>query len=232
MAKDKSEMRKMLILVVTTLFYIAFIITNLSTEDISYRWGIISLVLSIVSFVFLLGFGNLKKYAKKPSRKLWLLQKDWVLDLIIGIIVGGAIYFVMILVPTFSLAVPTTPQSLIFPEPFSVVGQVLTSVISAPLVEEVFFRTALFGLLFVIIGFGFWTSTILSSLGFAFYHIYAYAGEISLSAIISVQTDFFVAFVVGVLICIANYYRGSVSTGMGIHGTLNGLLTFLSVVEF
>ena len=89
-------------------------------------------------------------------------------------------------------------------------GSVLSSVILAPLCEEVVFRGVLFGVLWNRIGF--WPSAVLSSLVFSFVHYYDIGGSIGV-------------FGIGLIACLLYRQTRSLWSPILMHAVYNGLIT-------
>lgn len=210
----KDESRRLIVTLILTLFFLVFILFN-----VTYQAGLFFIILNSVSLLVVFFWDKIPK--KHPERKLFSFEKDWVLDFAIGIGIGIVLFLVMNNIPGLSIAAPSLPASAAFPEPLATAGQYTVLAGAAPIVEELAFRTVLFGLLFVVIGMTFFWSAVLSSAAFSLYHINAYAGELAIDPILSISGAFFSAFLVGFLLCYINKWRGSVSTSTGAHGALN-----------
>jgi len=218
MVKIDEERRRLIISLLLTLFFMAFILIN-----VTYKAGFIYLVLNMISLIVVIFWEQLPK--KKPNRKMFSFEKDWWLDLLIGIGIGAGILLLMSILPGFVIATPSMPSAAAFPEPLATAGQWITVVGAAPLVEEIAFRSVLFAIFFIVIGLSFFWSSLIDSAVFSLYHINSYAGEIAINPILAVSGAFISAFLISMLICYVNRWRGSVSTGMGVHGTINGGIT-------
>jgi len=218
MVKMDEERKRMVVALLLILFFMAFILIN-----VTYKAGFIFLILSMISLVIVIFWDEIPK--KYPNRKMFSFEKDWFSDFLIGIFVGIGVLFLMKLLPGFAIAVPEYPAASAFPETFATAGQWLTVVGAAPLVEEIAFRGVLFAILFIVIGLSFFWSTLISSFIFSLFHINAYAGVIELSPILAMSGAFITAFLVAILFCYLDKWRGSISTSIGSHAALNGGIT-------
>ena len=220
MAKtNKEDKKRLIVALLLTAFYLGFILVN-----VNYLGGVIFMALDIFSLFVILNWEKIPK--KEPNRGYFAFEKDWILDLFIGAIIGVVVYATIKVIPGLSLVAPTTPSSAFsaFPKTFATIGQWLNDVGGAPMVEEVAFRSILFGILYSVIGLSFFISAISSSVIFSLYHINRYAGEIALNPILSNQGAFVTAFLVGLLFCYVNKWRGSVTTSMGAHAMFNTII--------
>lgn len=213
--KHSKERTRLIITLLLTLFFMAFILIN-----VTYQAGLIYLIMSMISLFIIIFWEQLPK--KKPNRKMFSFQDDWIRDLVWGIGIGIVLLFLMSIIPSFAIVTPTLPNAQAFPEPLATTGQYMTVVVASPLVEEISFRIVLFAILFIVIGLSFFWSTLISSAVFSLYHIQSYAGELAINPILSVSGAFLSAFIIAVLICYVNKWRGSATAGMGVHGTING----------
>ena len=82
------------------------------------------------------------------------------------------------------------------------------------------------------LGLNFHIANIIKSVIFGVYHIKAYAGEISTSAIMSVSSTFITAIVVGILAGYLVKWRKSLTASIGLHMCLNALLLLGLVIVF
>lgn len=221
--EEKKERNRLIITLLLTLFFMGFILIN-----VAYQAGMVYLVLSMISLIIVIFWEQIPK--SRPERKMFSFEKDWILDLIIGIGIGIGLIVIMSVVPGFAIASPKLPSAAAFPEPLATAGQYITVVGAAPLVEEIAFRSVLFAILYVVIGISFFWATMVNSAAFSLYHINAYAGEIAISPILAVAGALISAFLISILICYINRWRGSVTTGMGTHGTVNGYLTATQLI--
>lgn len=220
----KNERRRLITAVILIMFFLAFVLFN-----IEYKTGALYMVLLGISFLTLIFWDKIPK--KRPDRKMFSFQKDWKKDGLIGIGIGLGVLFLFSAIPGLSLAVPSAPQSIAFPEPLATAGQWTTVVGVASLTEEVAFRTTLFAILFIVMGLSFFYSAVLSSAFFSIFHTKAYAGVLALDPILAVSGAFVSAFLVAMLFCYVNKFRGSVSTSIGAHGSINaGLLATKFIV--
>ena len=238
MVRVNVEIRRLLVLVLFTIIFLTWVFINLAGRDVSYLTGAIFLGLSVFSFIFLLGWDNVKKISKNPKHKLNGLDDNWLGDFLIrGIPVGILIMAIVGIFPAFTLFAPDLPASSVFSSDSSIgffvsVGQFLVVSVISPIVEEVFFRVVIFALFFTIIGFGFWITSIITSAIFSAYHIYVYAGELSWTAISAVQSNFISAFLFGMVACILIKWTGSVSSSIGMHGTVNTIIDLPQMIAF
>jgi len=213
--KDKNKRRRLITSIILTIFFLGFILFN-----VAYDAGILYLTLSVISLLIVMFWEKIPK--RRPERKLFSFQKDWFWDFMIGIGVGFGVLFIMSIVPGLSIAGPSLPSAGAFPAPFASAGQWLVITAAAPLAEEAAFRTVLFAVFFVVIGFSFFWSAVISSLAFSLYHIKSYAGEIALNPVLAVSGALLSAFLIGILFCYINKWRGSITTSLGAHSSING----------
>jgi len=212
----KKDRRRLIIAILLIFFYLLFVLFNVQGE---YDAGILYISLLTICFLIIINWDKIPK--KRPERKLLGFQKGWVIDLIVGISLGIVFLVVMSVVPGFIIAAPQAPQASAFPQGLSAVGQFLTVVGAASMVEEIAFRTVLFAILWIVLGISFFWAAFHSSWVFAIYHINAYAGSIAFNPIIAVSGAFISAFIVAMFFVYINKIRGSVSASIGTHGAIN-----------
>jgi membrane protease YdiL (CAAX protease family) len=226
LANGKTDIGRLIVLTILTSFFLGFLILNAQT----YKAGFLFFIINVISLVVIVSWDKIPK--KRPDRKLFALQKDWYIDLIIGVAVG---FFVLFLLSNIglSIATPSTPISTFSNlNPLAAeIATFLTNVIAAPFVEELAFRTVLFAIFWVVLGFGFIPSTLVSSAIFAFYHITVYGGQagfftfeelFTTAALNSISGDLIAAFLIAVIFCYVNKWRGSVTSSIGGHSAING----------
>lgn len=117
-------------------------------------------------------------------------------DIGMGLLIGVGFILLNIVSQNFFIigAVPDWALSLDETGRYAVTGFL------APVIEEIAFRGALLGILLTMLSLPFLVSAIITSLGFAFYHLYAYAG--SLANIGTVTSALFGAFAFSLILCL------------------------------
>jgi len=153
-----------------------------------------------------------------------LIGEEWRKDIFIGVVVGLAFVLLNILSPSISIGLPSLGLSISDTARLVVVG------LLAPIIEEIVFRGAFFGLFLklgskvnfsptLIAGF-------LTSIVFALYHLTAYGGSIA-----SASGAFIGAMVFSVMTIILILWRKNLLVAMIPHSIFNvWLLSKLSVV--
>ena len=205
---------------ILSLFVVGFVILSPDFKDYATGWRFMGL--GVICFLMIVYWDKIPK--KRPERRMFSFDKNWFMDLIVGIVIGIGILFLMGQLTFFSILVPDAPQSISH-APLSIAGSFISVNIIAPLIEETAFRILLFGLFWTVIGWGLWTSVIFSNIGFSAYHIWSYAGDFSVGAISAVQSAFISAVIMGIVFSILMLWKKSVSASMGAHATINTGLT-------
>lgn len=102
------------------------------------------------------------------SDLLLIDASEWKTNLMIGALIGFGFIFLSTIVSGFVIGVPNIPYSTFDDK------VVVTAI--APIAEEFFFKTVIFGLLLLF--FGTFVSTIATSIIFASFHYIAYGGSL------------------------------------------------------
>jgi len=212
---EKTSRRRLVIASILIIFFMLFIVIN-----VEYKAGFIFLALAGVSALIILNWDKIPK--KRPERKLFSFDENWIQDGVFGILIGLGIVFLMTLFPVASIFVPQVPQAGAFPDTFATAGQFITVVGAASLAEELAFRVVLFGLLWSAVGLSFFWATFHTSWVFSLFHINSYAGQLALSPILAVSAAFITAFIISFVFVFINRARGSISTSIGSHSAING----------
>jgi membrane protease YdiL (CAAX protease family) len=213
-ANEKRGRRRLYIALIFILIFMGWVVVN-----VDYDVGFLFLALAWISVLLLFIWNKIPK--KKPDRKLFSFDENWIVDGIIGIIIGLVALFVMGLLPGLSLLVPQAPQAGAFPEALATIGQYITVGFVAPLVEETFFRVFIFAFFWSVLGWSFWVSNLSTAGLFSLFHINAYAQSLALNPILAASGAFVAAFVFGLLFQYSTKLTGSVSTAIATHSTIN-----------
>ncbi len=214
---QKERKRRLLIAISLILFFLTFILINVKGQ---YQAGLIFLLMMGVSGAIIINWEKIPK--KRPDRKLFSFGDKWIRNFFIGVGIGLVITFILVQGAGLVILVPQAPQAVAFPSPFAAAGQYLTVVGAASLVEELTFRVVIFAIFWIVIGYSYFTSALVSSAIFSAFHINAYAGSLELLAILGVAGSFFAAFAISMLFFYTNKFLGDVAGSIGTHATVNG----------
>lgn len=148
----------------------------------------------------------------------YLIGPEWKKDVYIGILVGLGFVLLNILAPSIAIGLPSLGLSVSDTARFIVIG------LLAPIIEEIVFRGAFFGL------FNNWwrnvaLAAVASALIFSVYHLTAYGGSIA-----SASGAFIGAMLFGIIATILVLWRGNLLVGMIPHAIFNIFLVSQSLV--
>jgi len=141
------------------------------------------------------------------------IDKNWIVDAIIGAFVALSFIFLSSLTPLIgTIALPNLPQAL----GLSDIAKFLIICLVAPIQEETFFRFFLNGFFTVKLKLPFIVSALISSSLFSLFHLSAYG-----SSLASMSGSFISAFLVGMAFSYLSKITNSNAGNIIAHGILN-----------
>jgi membrane protease YdiL (CAAX protease family) len=225
---EKNEIRRTLVVLILSFIIVGFVLIN-----VQFNAGIIYAILAFFSLIIIILWKYIKAiFSISPQEDtLFGVEKHWIKGGFIGMFVSGGFFFLSKVAPAISMSLPYVPLSFL--------AQGIIVILCAPVVESIFFLTCLLSLLAMIFRrwfsdtTAFWIAAIIQAVAFAFYHVFAYAGVLSLASIISVSGAMIAAGIFGiasaVLVRIKNW--GGLACVITAHALINTfLLMSLAVV--
>ena len=170
--------------------------------------AIVYTIMLVISLTFFVNFKQIQKYAtykpkRTPAKKLYGVGDKPISGIFFGIVFGIGFLILSKIklfgVVSMSLAYPDLPLAL------GAQGFLVTYI--SPSIETLFFGVFLLSALGLF--FSFWTSAIIRSTVFTFYHFFAYVFATGAGSVGAVAGAFVGAFTFGMLGSVLAYYIGS-----------------------
>lgn len=167
--------------------------------------------------------------ANKGFNRIVGIDKNFVFDFFLGMGIAIGFYLLGKVFGIFAVVgLPTLPSAFVNPalDTFLIYANIfIIYVISASVFETVLFQEFILDFFDSKLKMSFLVSSILSSLAFMLFHLFAYREQ--LLSLQSLQTNLFIVFLWGMVFCYLRRYTNSILPVIVAHGTLNFIYKFV-----